>query len=71
MLFYEQLVYKQLGVRLQIAKQLLGPNPLSLCNNENYGLKTSGVFHLQWTILAVQAAIHQNSAVSKALLRKF
>ena len=38
--------YKQLVLGWQIAKQLLGFNPLSLSNNENYRLKKSGVFSL-------------------------
>ena len=40
------MVYKQLALEWQIAKQLSGLNPLSLRNNKNYRLKKSGVFPL-------------------------
>ena len=39
--FYKQLVYKQLALGWQIAKQLSGLNPLSLSNNKNYRLKVT------------------------------
>ena len=42
--FNKQTVYKQLAFGWQIAKQLSGPNPFSLSNNKNYGIKKSGVF---------------------------
>ena len=41
MAFYKQLVYKQLALGWQIAKQLSGLNPLSLSNNINYKLKVT------------------------------
>ena len=44
--FYKQPVYKQLALEWQIAKHLLGFNPLSLKNNKNYKLKKVGVFPL-------------------------
>ena len=44
--FYKQLVYKQIALGWQIAKQLSGLNPLSVSNNKNYRLKKSGVFLL-------------------------
>ena len=37
--FYKQLVYKQLALRWQIAKQLSGLKPLSLSSNKNYRVK--------------------------------
>ena len=37
-------VYKQLGLRWQIAKQLSGFGTLSLSNNKNYRLRKSEVF---------------------------
>ena len=43
--FCKQPVYKKLALRWQIAKQILGLNLFSLNNNENYGLKTGGVFY--------------------------
>ena len=36
---YKQLVYKQLALGWQIAEQLWGLNPLSLCNKKTYRLK--------------------------------
>ena len=45
--FCKQPVYKQLAIAWQVAKQLLGLNPLSLSNNKNYSLKKNGVFSLQ------------------------
>ena len=39
--FFKQLVYKQLALAWQIAKQLSGLNPLSLSNNKNYSLKVT------------------------------
>ena len=41
LVFYEQLVYKELALAWQIAKQLSGLNPLSLSNNQNYSLKVT------------------------------
>ena len=34
--FYKQPAYKELALKRQIAKQLLGINPFSLSNNKNY-----------------------------------
>ena len=45
--FYKQLVFKQLALGSQIAKQLSGLNPFSLSNNIKYILKKSRVFPLQ------------------------
>ena len=45
--FHKQPVHKQLAFEWQIAKQLLGLNPLSPNNNKNYILKKNGVFPLQ------------------------
>ena len=47
--FYKQPVYKQLALRWQIDKQILGLNLLSLSNNKNYRLKKGGVFPLKQT----------------------
>ena len=47
LVFYKQSVYKQLALAWQIAKQLLGLNPLSLSNHKSYGLKNNGGFYLQ------------------------
>ena len=72
--FYKQPVYKQLAFGWQIAKQLSGLNLFSFCNNKNYRLKKSGVFHLflcNKHKIAVKPSIHYNSAVSAALLGKF
>ena len=44
--FNKQLVYKQPALVWQIAKQLLGLNPIPLRNNKNYRLKKIGVFPL-------------------------
>ena len=41
-----QLIYKQLALGWQIAKQLSGLKCPSLSNNKNYRLKKSGVFPL-------------------------
>ena len=41
-----QLVYEQLALGWQTAKQLSGLKTPSLSNNKNYRLKTSGVFPL-------------------------
>ena len=43
LVFYEQLVYKELALAWQIAKQLSGLNPLSLSNNKNYSLMVTSV----------------------------
>ena len=43
---YKYMVYKQLALGVQIAKELSGLNPLSLSNIKNYRLKKSGVFPL-------------------------
>ena len=43
---YKQTICKQQALGWQIAKQLLGLNPLSLSNNKNYKLSKSGVFSL-------------------------
>ena len=47
LLFYKQLVYKQLALCWQIAKQLSELKPASLSNSKNYSLEKSGVFLLQ------------------------
>ena len=44
--FYKQPVYKQLALGLQIDKQFLRINPLSIYNNKNYKLNKSGFFPL-------------------------
>ena len=41
LVFYKQPVDKQLALAWQIAKQLLGLNPLSLSNNKSYSLKVT------------------------------
>ena len=66
-----QLIYTQLALGWQIAKQLSGLKPPSLSSNKNYSLKKSGVFSCIAGLTAVKPTIHQNSAVSKALLGKF
>ena len=58
-LFCKQAVYKQLAPGWQIAKQLSGLNPFELSNNR---IKCK---------IAAKPTIHQNSAVSKALLGQF
>ena len=69
--FYEQPVYKQLALGLQIAKELSGLNPLSLSNNKNFTLKKNGIFFCNIRKIAFKLTIHQNLAVSKALFGKF
>ena len=71
LIFPKQPVYEQLAPGWQIAKQLSVLNPLLLSNNRNYRLKESGVFLCDKRKIAVKPTIHQNSAISKALLRKF
>ena len=44
--FYRKLVYKQLALGWQIAKELSGLNILSLSNNENHRVNGSGIFPL-------------------------
>ena len=68
--FYKQLLCKQLAFRWQMAKQLSGLNSLSLSNTKNYRLKRKLEFSLKRKI-TIKPTIHQNSTVSKALLRKF
>ena len=68
--FYTQLVYKQLALGWQIAKQLSGLNPLSLSNNKNYRLKKVKLFLCNKCKIAVKRTIHQNSVASKAILGK-
>ena len=46
-LFYKQLVYKQLALGWQIAKDFSGFKSLSLSNNKSYKLKKNGVFALK------------------------
>ena len=41
LVFYKQLVYKELALAWHIAKQLSGLNLLSLSNNQNYSLKVT------------------------------
>ena len=67
---YTYFFYKQLALRLQIAKQLSRLNPFSLRNNKNYRLKKTGVFICNKHKIAVKLVIQHNSAVSKALLGK-
>ena len=66
---HKQLVYKQLALRCQIATQLSELKRLSLSNNKNYVLKKM-IFFLccNKRKIATKLTIHQNSAVSKALL---
>ena len=66
-----KLVYKKLALGWQIAKQLSGFNRLSISNNNNYRLKKSGGFFCNEFKIAIKSTIHQNSAVSKALLGNF
>ena len=54
----------------QVAKELSGLNSLSLSNNKNYRLRKSGGFLCNKRKKAVKFTIHQDSAVSKALLGK-
>ena len=68
--FNKQPVYKQLALGWQIAKQRSGLNALSISNNKNYILKKKGVFLCNKRKIAVKPTVHQNSAVSKALLGK-
>ena len=42
--FLKEVVYKQLALGWQIAKQLSGLHFLSLSNNKSYELRKSGVF---------------------------
>ena len=65
--FYNQLVYKQLALGWRVAKQLSGIKSVSLSNNKSYRLRKSG----NKRKIAAKPTIHQNSAVSKALLEKF
>ena len=66
--FSKQSVCKQLALGWEIAKQLSGLNPLLLSNNKNYRLKKSEVYLYKKRKIAVKPTMHQNSAVSKALL---
>ena len=69
--FYKQSVYKQLTLGRQIAKQLSGLDTFALSSNENYILKKMEFFFCNKHKIAVRRSTHQNSAVSKALFRKF
>ena len=69
--FYKQSVYKQLALGRQITKQLSGLNTFALSNNENYILKKVEFFFCNKRKIAVKRTTHQNSAVLKALFRKF
>ena len=65
--FSKQLVYKQLTLRWQIAKQLSGINPLSSSKIKNYKLKEVEFFPCNKRKIAIKQTIHKNSA----LLGKF
>ena len=67
---YKQSLYKQLALGREIAKQFSGLDPLPLSNNKNYRLKKNGFFLCDKRKIAVKPTMHQNSAVSKALLGK-
>ena len=69
--FNEQPVYKQVALGWQIAKQLSGPNPVSLSNNKNYRYRKLEFFLCNKRKIVVKLITHQNSAVSKALLGNF
>ena len=69
--FNEQPVYKQVALGWQIAKQLSGPNPVSLSNNKNYRYRKLEFFLCNKRKIVVILIIHQNSGVSKALLENF
>ena len=47
LIFNKQLVYKQLALGQQIAKQLSGLSSFSISNNKNYRLKKNEVFPLR------------------------
>ena len=57
-------------LRLQIAKQRLGFNPLSLIINKSCSYRKANFFLCNKRKMAVKPTIHQNSAVSIALLGK-
>ena len=67
--FYKQPVYKQLALGSQIAKQLSWLNPLSLITIKTTDYRKE-FFLCNKCKVAVKPAMHQNSAVSKALLGK-
>ena len=69
--FISNRFYKQLALRWQVSKPLLGLNLFSLGNNKKYRLKKSGVFLCNKRKIAVTPTMHQNSAVSKTFLGKF
>ena len=68
--FYKQPVYKQLAFGWQIAKQLSGLDPISLSNNKNYRQRKMEFFLCNKHKIVLKPNMHQNSAVSKALLEK-
>ena len=61
---------KATALRLRIAKQRLGFNPLSLIINKNCSYRKANFFLCNKRKIAVKPTIHQNSAVSIALLGK-
>ena len=54
---------------MTIAQQLPGLEPLSLSNNKNSRLKKTEVFPFVINAIPIKPTIHQNSAVSKTLLK--
>ena len=69
--FYKEPVYKQLALGWQIAKQLSGLSPVSISNNKNYRKRKIEFFVCNKRKIVLKQTMHQNSAVSKALLKKF
>ena len=63
-------VYRQVALGWQIAKQFSGPKPVLRSNNKNYRYRKLKFFLWNKRNIVVKLAIHQNSAVSKALLGK-
>ena len=63
-------VYRQVALGWQIAKQFSGPKPVLRSNNKNYRYRKVEFFHYNKRKIVVKLTVHQNSAVSKELLRK-
>ena len=73
LVFLKQPVYQQLTPGCQIAKQLSGPNPLSLSNKKNSRSRKMEFHFRNNHKIVVKPTMHQeqDSAISKALLEKF
>ena len=66
--FYEQPVHTEVALGWQIAKQLSGSKLFSLSSKKNYRYIKVEFFLCNKCKIVVKTTIHQNPAVSKALL---